>query len=346
MEVPHHLERAHGTVAVATVATAVSTHDRFLDGEPRLCPGCGSPDRQVLFESSDRLFQTTQEPFRVVSCLQCGLIRLHPWPTEAEIPNYYPPGYWFGGEGTSGKLIEAYRRFVLMDHVRFVEGALQYAPEGLMIDVGSGGGLLVSLLQKRDWRAVGFDFAVNAALIAQKHNHVTTICGRLESSPIRAQSCSVVTMFHVLEHLRDPASYLQEAHRILKPGGRLVVQVPNAASWGFLLFGPHWLGVDVPRHLVDFRVEDIRALLDFCGFDLVREKHFSLRDNAPCTASSIAPSLDPMSRRARHADGSTASRLIKDLLYFALVGLSLPFAIMEASCGEGSTVMFDARRRP
>ena len=59
--------------------------------------------------------------------------------------------------------------------------------------------------------------------------------------------CAAITMFHVLEHLYEPASYLDAAHKLLRPDGRLVVQVPNAACWQFLLFGERWNGIDVPR---------------------------------------------------------------------------------------------------
>ena len=86
-------------------------------------------------------------------------------------------------------------------------------------------------------------------------------------------------MFHVLEHLYDPASYLDAAHQLLRPDGRLIIQVPNAACWQFLLLGERWNGIDVPRHLIDFRLRDVDTLLDSCGFEVLRHKHFSLRDN-------------------------------------------------------------------
>ena len=86
-------------------------------------------------------------------------------------------------------------------------------------------------------------------------------------------------MFHVLEHLYDPASYLDAAHQLLRPDGRLIIQVPNAACWQFLLLGERWNGIDVPRHLIDFRLSDVDSLLDSCGFEVLRHKHFSLRDN-------------------------------------------------------------------
>ena len=63
--------------------------------------------------------------------------------------------------------------------------------------------------------------------------------------------CAVVTMFHVLEHLYEPASYLDAARDLLRPDGRLILQVPNAACWQFLLFGERWNGIDVPRHLIE-----------------------------------------------------------------------------------------------
>ena len=65
------------------------------------------------------------------------------------------------------------------------------------------------------------------------------------------------------------------------------------------MFGEHWNGVDVPRHLVNYRQRDLEHLLEHCGFEVVRRKHFSLRDNPAGFASSIAPGLDPMARRVR-----------------------------------------------
>jgi predicted SAM-dependent methyltransferase len=152
-------------------------------------------------------------------------------------------------------------------------------------------------------------------------------------------------MFHVLEHLYDPASYLDAAHKLLKPDGRLIIQVPNAACWQFLLFGERWNGIDVPRHLIDFRLSDIDALLDACGFEVLRHKHFSLRDNPAGMATSIAPELDPMSRRLRHVRESSRMRLFKDLVYLSLTMASVPFTLFEAVCRAGSTVMVEARKK-
>ena len=127
--------------------------------------------------------------------------------------------------------------------------------------------------------------------------------------------------------------------------GRLIVQVPNAACWQFLLLGERWTGVDIPRHLIDFRLSDLTALLDSCGFEVLRVKHFSLRDNPAGMASSIAASLDPMARRLRRTEETERERFWKDIAYLALTVACLPFTVLEAMCRAGSTVMVEARKK-
>jgi SAM-dependent methyltransferase len=174
---------------------------------------------------------------------------------------------------------------------------------------------------------------------------VPAVCASLSHAPFAPGSCKTITMFHVLEHLYEPHAYIKSAHELLQPGGRLIVQVPNAASWQFLLLGENWSGVDVPRHLLTFRSSDIEVLLDRCGFEVVRHKYFSLRDNPASLATSLAPWLDPMARRVRGVRESPRMKLLKDLLYVSLVAASVPFTLLEAACRAGSTVMVEARKK-
>ena len=301
---------------------------------------------RTLFRGTDRLYRTTTKEFYVVECAGCRLIRLYPWPSLAELQTYYPRSYWFtSGANTASRLEEAYRRFVLRDHVAFVRGALRaMETPGPVLDVGCGGGLFPRLLSERGYRAFGIDYSPQAAHVAWSLNGVPAACCELPAAPFAPGAFAAITMFHVLEHLYDPASYIQAAHRLLRPGGRLIVQVPNAASWQFLLFGENWNGLDVPRHLVDFRARDLDALLEGCGFDLVRHKHFSLRDNPAGLATTVAPGLDPMARRIRGVSDSDVMRLFKDLVYLALVSVCVPLTALEAACGAGSTIMIEARK--
>ncbi len=300
----------------------------------------------MLFEASDRLYRTTQKRFSVVRCAECGLVRLDPVPSPEELPRYYPDNYWFAPDASAAsRMEEAYRRLVLRDHVHFVARALRRTrARGPLLDVGCGGGLFLGMMRERGFRVVGLDNSREAAAIAWRRQQVPAVCAMLEHAPFGDESVAVLTMFHVLEHLYDPRAYLTAARRLLAPDGRLVVQVPNAACWQFRLLGEAWNGVDVPRHLFDFRAGDVEKLVESCGFEVVRRKYFSLRDNPAGLASSLAPWLDPMARRVRRTVETGGTRLVKDLAYLALVVAALPFTMLEAACGAGSTVMIEARR--
>jgi SAM-dependent methyltransferase len=310
------------------------------------CLLCGSQARTPLFTVSDRQFRTTTRSFEVCRCVECGLIRLHPMPRGEELAGYYPERYWFSpGDNGVAKLEEKYRRLVLRDHLAFVAGTLREAGAGPLLDAGCGGGLFAGMLRERGVEAMGLDISERAAAVARRRQGVPAVCGKLTESPFAPASCAVVTMFHVLEHLPDPRPHLLAARALLRPPGRLVVQVPNADCWQFRLLGRAWNGLDVPRHLYDFRARDLERLLEACGFQVVRRKYFSLRDNPAGLATSLAPGLDPMTRHVRGAPESAGTKLARDLLYFALVAAALPAAALEAACRAGSTVMMEARLR-
>jgi SAM-dependent methyltransferase len=311
------------------------------------CPGCGHRDGRILFRARDRLYRTTTRTFSVVECDACRLMSLHPRPEPSELKQYYPENYWFvPEENAAARIEERYRRFVLRDHVNFVRRAIEDAGEpGPVLDVGSGGGLFLRMLQERGARVAGLDFSARAAALAWRVNGVPSVCADLSRSPLAPGSCAAVTMFHVLEHLHAPEEYLQRAFELLRPDGRLIVQVPNAACWQFLLLGENWSGIDVPRHLVDFRASDLERLLAACGFEMLRRKHFSLRDNPAGLATSLAPWLDPMARRVRRVKESASARLVKDLVYFAILLAETPFTTLEDACRAGSTIMIEARKQ-
>jgi SAM-dependent methyltransferase len=307
------------------------------------CPLCDFAGFAVLFSGSDRLYRTTDRQFQVVECGRCNLLRLYPRPSREELPQYYPEGYWWAPEkSVVSRLEDLYRRVVLSDHLHFVWPGVQ--DRSPVLDVGCGGGAFLAALRRRGLAVVGLDDSSRAAGVAWRENRVPAVTAELRQAPFGPETFGAVTLFHVLEHLPDPLGCLRAAHRLLRPGGRLYVQVPNAASWQFLLLGPRWSGIDVPRHLVHFRAEDLAAVVETAGFRVLRTKFFSLRDNPAGLATSLWPQLEPMSRRVRKVHESAASRLLKNLAYLLLVAAALPVTALEAAVGAGSTVMIEAAK--
>jgi SAM-dependent methyltransferase len=73
-------------------------------------------------------------------------------------------------------------------------------------------------------------------------------------------------MWQSLEHVHAPLETLREAHRLLVPGGKLVVAVPNIDSLPFCWFGASWIGLDLPRHLTHFSPWTLSSMLERAGF--------------------------------------------------------------------------------
>jgi SAM-dependent methyltransferase len=314
------------------------------------CPVCLSPSTAPAhLTGSDVLFETTTKTFNLSGCAACGYLFIDPLPGVDEIAGFYPAQYWWKASSGLLKSLEgAYRKMALRDHVSFIERAANRSAPS-MLDVGCGSGTLLGLLKQRGFQVRGFDSSAEAAGIAKSESGVDVVVGsRLQDAGFGDESFDLVTLFHVMEHVTDPRGVLREVRRLLRPAGRLVLQVPNIESWQFRLFGVRWYGLDVPRHVINYSNQAMQRLLGESGFEVRRTRHFNLRDNAPALASSLFPSLDPISRsvRQRRRDQAEPAPLswLRHALYLGVVLAAQPFAIAESAAGKGATIMIEAVR--
>lgn len=314
-----------------------------MNGET-VCPLCGVRPYEARHVLTDRLYRTTDDEFEVVECRGCGLLRLEPQPAPAELKQYYPDLYWAKGETRHGPA-GMYRRIVLRDHVSFVckTIASMGLPRVRILDMGCGAGDLLAGLRARGHAAVGLDIAASA-LQAAAEVGVPGVRADHSSAPFPSGSFDLVMMYHLLEHIPNPDVAIREAWRLLADGGRMILQVPNADSWQYALLGRYWSGLDVPRHLYDFGRHDLEKFLARNKFAVRRWKFFSLRDNPPALATSLAPWMEPMARRVRRPNRNALLRLCGDLAYFGLVCACVPFAVAEAIFRRGATMMVDAEK--
>ena len=89
--------------------------------------------------------------------------------------------------------------------------------------------------------------------------------GELADAGLPDAGFDLVTVRHVIEHIADPASFVAEIVRVLKPGGMLVIKTPNAEALGRRWFGVDWYANDVPRHLILFSPANLRLLAEKQG---------------------------------------------------------------------------------
>ena len=315
------------------------------------CPLCLNPSTVPALTGTDFLFEATAKSFSLNSCPRCRCLFLNPMPDSKEIAGFYPSQYWWNASrpGLLKKLESVYRRLALRDHVAFIVSAGRNANGRRVLDFGCGSGTLLGILKTRGFDVLGVDSSEEATRVADLENGVRVIVGSLEEASFEAGSFDVVTMFHVMEHVTNPRDILAEVFRILKPAGRVVIQVPNIDSWQFKMFGARWYGLDIPRHVIDYSKDSMLGLLAASGFEPKRVRHFNLRDNAPALVSSVVPSLDPVSRaiRQRRRGGKEPALVAwaRHLVYLALVIAAYPIVLLESASGHGATIMIEASRK-
>jgi SAM-dependent methyltransferase len=105
-------------------------------------------------------------------------------------------------------------------------------PGDLIADVGCGDGRVVApWAVANDRRYVGLDIARAAVSLVRAAGFEARLITDPPSLPLEDGSADVATVFEVLEHLVEPQALLTEVRRVLKPGGRVLVTVPNSAYW-------------------------------------------------------------------------------------------------------------------
>jgi 2-polyprenyl-3-methyl-5-hydroxy-6-metoxy-1,4-benzoquinol methylase len=105
------------------------------------------------------------------------------------------------------------------------------------------------------------------------------------------QKFDVITMWHVLEHVDRPESYIEKISRCLAPGGQLVIEVPNFNSWTACWTGAYWLGLDLKYHLYFFTPETLSEMLQRHHFRINKSHTFSLEYSFFISAQSIVSLL-------------------------------------------------------
>jgi SAM-dependent methyltransferase len=138
---------------------------------------------------------------------------------------------------------------------------------GRVLDVGCGRGVLLQEFRRQGWDVQGTELSDQAAAYARGVLGLPVETGSLDTIGFPANHFDAITLWHVLEHVADPQSLLSEVNRILKPGGVLLVSVPNFGSCEARLFRDRWFHLDVPRHVTHLTKGSLREALAVTGFE-------------------------------------------------------------------------------
>lgn len=237
------------------------------------CPLCRGAMR-ALFEAGDWRRPACGGRWRVDWCDACAYGHVAGEPGAQEVAAFYEVDYYThaepaaGGAGQPVRGLARWRRHLAwrLDRGSDFAPAEFGAPPARLLDIGCGAGNNLAALRGAGFDACGVEPDPAARAVAARHGPVHA--GTAEDLPAAAGTAfDGALLSHVLEHTRHPAQALRRAHAVLRPGGRLVVEVPNAAALGFWRFGASWPWTDLPRHLHYFTRVSLCRLLAETGFE-------------------------------------------------------------------------------
>lgn len=233
------------------------------------CVVCGGGPLDVILRVADDR-HAPENHFDLVRCPTCGVEATHENGALVDPAGHYPETYGAFGEHRPRR-----RRDRAVGHVAFGRMAwlAELADAPAVLDVGSGSGRLLRALVDAGHEATGVEPSPSAVAKAREAGF-TVIEGTIDD--VEGESCfDAIILTHVLEHVMDPGAALIEARRLLAPGGVLVLSLPNAGCVERHVFGPHWDGFDVPRHVHHFGPENLDEFLRRSGWR-VRSRRFEV----------------------------------------------------------------------
>lgn len=301
------------------------------------------------------------DEFVLRRCPRCHLVVTHPRPDD--LAPYYAQEYYGKRNvrfvGGMEKMVRRFasgraRRITAIYHANQVSSS----PPGRVLDVGCGRGVLLADLRSLGWECEGVEMSEHAVQYAREELGLNVDAGGFDPDRFAESSFDAVIFWHVLEHLVDVRSALQAALRILKPGGLLVVAVPNFASWQAAWTGYSWFHLDMPRHLSHFEPTWLRQQLEPMGGDVVRIDYGSLEQNpygwiqSLLNRAGVRRNLlyDILKNRSARREASPFRRHPwGSLVSVGSLPLLLPFALLmngaERLMATGATFDLYARKR-
>jgi SAM-dependent methyltransferase len=235
------------------------------------CYLCGSTEYEELITAEDDL-GGTPGTFRFVRCSRCALAYQNPRVSLEHIGNYYDDQYiahrrkrdW----GLLTPLFERAMNKLDVEKDRIVSRYIRLDAHSQVLDVGCAVGTFLQRLHQRyGARVAGVDF--KDLTFAPTLREVEFHCSLFYEARLEDARFDLVTMWHFLEHDYDPRRSLGTARRVLKPDGRLIIEVPRLDSRTFRWFGDRWPGLQAPQHTVLFDRDSLLRAVRASGFEVV-----------------------------------------------------------------------------
>jgi SAM-dependent methyltransferase len=163
-----------------------------------------------------------------------------------------------------------------------------------ILDAGCGTGQMLKCLESHG-DAIGLDSSSQAIGYARERGVKRLVQGSITDPPFRDGSFDCVVALDVIEHVDDDIGILQKLHKVVKPGGHLIVTVPAFR----VLWSEH---DEINQHKRRYRANQLSSLIEDAGFDLQRVTYCNTALFLPVLAMRKAKNLLRSMRKSRQSD--------------------------------------------
>ena len=272
--------------------------DQTFPCEDVPCPFCGSAAARPWRASPDRMLRPFGQVYQAVRCSECGTRYTRPRPTMESLAAHYPEDYSpYRREGKAARrfsfadpdsLKPLDRAFMVHElgyeswvregdpgprRARFPGLTMIAAPPppaslgtGRLLEIGCSHGLYLHRVRALGWAVQGIELDEKTARIAREERQLDVRTGPFAPGLFPPASFDCIAMWQVLEHLPDPMQALRESHRLLRPGGVIMIGVPNTNGLIARIAGNYYYPLDMPRHFTHFTTHSVRRFLQAAGF--------------------------------------------------------------------------------
>ncbi len=235
----------------ALMPPAAGSVDPLPGGARAACPVCGSPA-----PSTERF-----RPVALRRCASCGLLFAADLPGDA--------GRIYADDAYAAQRMDDHTRRRRHDAERRVRWTRARVRGARLLEVGAGTGFFLARAVADGFDAIGVEPSDLSASFARTRLGVDVRTGYLDTADLPEREFDAVCMWHVLEHAADPVGLLRDVRARLRPGGRLVIEVPNIESVGARLRRGSWAHLDPGAHVCHFAPGSLTAALERAGFAVV-----------------------------------------------------------------------------
>lgn len=203
-----------------------------------------------------------------------------------------------------------------------------FAHPGLALEIGCADGFMLDALRGSGWRVVGSERSAAVLRVAAAAG-IPVFAGEPNALAARP-TFDLIILFQVLEHLPNPSETLAELSARLNPGGRLVIGVPNKASWQAAFGGAQWFHLDVPRHLSHFTPAALATALGQAGLVVRRICYTSFEHDPYGWLQTALNRLDTRQNRLTRLLMRLDGPDVANLAHLAVAVLLGPLAVVVA----------------